>query len=156
MSFSDLTVSALICGPGCIVALERRGGREPDGEQRALRADAEDHREEQREQQRGERHRDVDDRGDGLARAAADDQRRRAEHQAGPDADRGGGEGKPDRQPRRDEDPVEDVLAQVVRAEPVPGRRSLQQVDDVDGRCLRRPENGREDRQQQDQREQDP
>src|SRR5487761_789576 len=49
-----------------------------------------------------------------------------------------------------------EVMARPVRAEPVPGRRSLQQVDDVDGRRLRRPENGREDRQQQDQREQDP
>ena len=37
--------------------------READGEQRALRADAEDDREEQREQQRGERDGDVDDRG---------------------------------------------------------------------------------------------
>ena len=58
--------------------------------------------------------------------AAADDQRGGAEQQAAADADGGRGEGEADRQPGGDEDPVEDVLAEVVGAEPVPGRRALQ------------------------------
>ncbi len=128
---------------------ERRCDGEADRQHRTGGTDAEDDREEQREQEARERDRDVDAGGDQPAGRGAEQQRRGAEQQSDDHGDRGRGERELDREPGRDQDPEEDVAAEVVGARPVLARTGRQDVRGVDGGGLVGPEDGREHREQQ-------
>ena len=123
--------------------------RQSDGQHRALGADSEDHREEEREQESRERDREVDRRRRDTPGAAAEQERRGAEHEPDDHRDGRGEQRELDRQPGRDEDSVEDVSTQVVRAGPVFRGRAGEDVAGVDRVGLVGPQDRCEDGERQ-------
>ena len=111
---------------------ERRRPGEPDRQHRALRADPEDHREEEREQQPGERDRDVHDRRRQPARARPSSSRRGAEQQSGEDADRGRQQGQRDRRDGSRPARGRRCPGRGCRCRASAGRRAFEQVVGVD------------------------
>ncbi|MDQ1041240.1 hypothetical protein QFZ75_007656 [Streptomyces sp. V3I8] len=110
----------------------------------------EDHREEQRQQQSGEGHRDADERVHHPADPSAEQYRHAAEQQARAHPDRRGAQGESHRQPRRHQHPRQHVAAQTVGTEPVVRRGTGQQVRAVHGIGPLTPQHRGEDRQQGD------
>jgi hypothetical protein len=128
---------------------EARCEREPDGQQPAGGAHAEDHREEQRQQQAGERDRDVHGRRHDPADPRTEQQRRGAEQQPDGDTQCGRQQSELHRETGRDQHAEEDVPPEAVRPGPVIRRRAPLDLPGVDGVRRVGPQHRRQHREQQ-------
>ena len=129
---------------------EVRCDRDRDADHRSLRADADDGRNEDRNEQRRKRDGQVDEPGHEPTDAPAHERRHRPERNANQRPEAGRENRERHGQARRDEHPMEDVPAEGVGAEPVGAARALRRVQDVETRRFGRPEDGRDDREGDD------